>query len=174
MLLARDVFGQSGRCDIRQPVEDYLAPDTGDLTVSIEVRLRDFIGMKFQYQVGTADIRGGITATGIRPIDHDGLRRLAQNVSGVKIAVAQVIAIGHLPNNSEPELIAGDALRRSNRPEPARAVEINHAFGPRDVDVERAALRQQGEREFNRPPVGNRRRQCRDECRPSKRSAGPS
>jgi len=49
MLLARDVFGQSGRCDVWQPVEDYLAPDTGDLTISIEVRLRDFTGMKFQY-----------------------------------------------------------------------------------------------------------------------------
>ena len=47
MFLARDVFGQSGRCDVRQPVEDYLARDTGDLTVSIEVRLRDFSGMKF-------------------------------------------------------------------------------------------------------------------------------
>ena len=41
-MLARDVFGQSGRCDVRQPVEDRLAPDTGDLTVSTEVRLRDF------------------------------------------------------------------------------------------------------------------------------------
>ena len=97
MLLARDVFGQSGRCDVRQPVEDCLAPDTDDLTVSIEVRVRDFSGMKFQYQVGTADIRGGITATGIGPIDHDGLRRRAQNVSGVKIAVAQLITIGHRP-----------------------------------------------------------------------------
>jgi len=104
MLLARDVFGQSGRCDVRQPVEDYLAPDTGDLTVSVEVRLRDFIGVKFQYQVGTADIRGGITATGIGPIDHDGLRRLAQNVSGVKIAVAQVIAIGHIPEAIQQDL----------------------------------------------------------------------
>jgi hypothetical protein len=104
MLLARDVFGQSGRCDVRQPVEDYLAPDTGDLTVSIEVRLRDFIGMKFQYQVRTADIRGGITATGIGPIDHDGLRHLAQNVSGMKIAVAQVIAIGHLPEAIQQDL----------------------------------------------------------------------
>jgi len=96
MLLVRNVFGQSGRGDVRQPVEDCLAPDTGDLTVSIEVRLRDFIGMKFQYQIGTADVRGGIAATGIGPIDHDGLRRLAQNVSGMKIAVAQVIAIGHV------------------------------------------------------------------------------
>ena len=104
MLLVRDVFGQSGRCDVRQPVESCLATDTGDLTVSIEVRLRDFIGMKFQYQVGTADIRGGITATGIGPIDHDGLRRLAQNVSGVKIAVAQVIAIGHLPKAIQQDL----------------------------------------------------------------------
>ena len=40
MLLVRNVFGQSGRGDVRQPVEDCLAPDTGDLTVSIEVRLR--------------------------------------------------------------------------------------------------------------------------------------
>ena len=82
MLLVRDVFGQSGRCDVRQPVEDHLAPDTGDLTVSIKVRLRDFIGMKFQYQIRTADVRGGITATGIGPIDHDGLRRLAQTFLG--------------------------------------------------------------------------------------------
>ena len=104
MLFARDVFGQSGRCDVRQPVENCLAPDTGDLTVSIEVRLRDFIGMEFQYQVGTADIRGGITATGIGPIDHHGLRHLAQNVSGVKIAVAQVIAIGHLPEAIQQDL----------------------------------------------------------------------
>ena len=73
MLLARHVFGQSCRCDVRQPVEDCLAPDTGDSTVSIEVRLRDFSGMKFQYQIGTADIRGGITAAGIGPIDHNGL-----------------------------------------------------------------------------------------------------
>ena len=64
-MLARSVFGQSGRWDVWQPVEDYLAPDTDDLTISIEVRLRDFIGMKFQYQVGTADIRGGITATAL-------------------------------------------------------------------------------------------------------------
>ena len=104
MLLARDVFGQSRRCDVRQPVEDCLAPDTADQTVSIEVRLRDFIGMKFQQQVGTADVRGGITATGIGPIDHDGVRRLAQNVSGVKIAVAQVIAIGHLPEAIQQDL----------------------------------------------------------------------
>ena len=104
MLLARDVFGQSGRCDVRQPVEDRLAPDAGDLTVSIEVRLRDFSGMKFQYQVGTANIRGGITAAGIGPIDHDGLRRLAQNVSGVKIAVAQVIAIGQVPEAIQQDL----------------------------------------------------------------------
>ena len=96
MLLARDVFGQSGCCDVRQPVEDYLVPDTGDLTVSIEVRLRDFIGMKLQHQVGMADVRGAITAAGIGPIDH-GLRRLAQNVSGMRIAVAQVIAIGQFP-----------------------------------------------------------------------------
>src|SRR6516162_7119588 len=40
MLLVRNDFGQSGRCDVRQPAEDCLAPDTGDLTVSIEVRLR--------------------------------------------------------------------------------------------------------------------------------------
>lgn len=60
--------------------------------------------MKFQYQVGTADIRGGITATGIGPIDHDGLRRLTQNVSGVKIAVAQVIATGHLPEAIQQDL----------------------------------------------------------------------
>jgi hypothetical protein len=52
MLLVRDVFGQSGCCDGRQPVEDCLAPDTDGLTVSIEVRFRDFIGMKFQYQMG--------------------------------------------------------------------------------------------------------------------------
>ena len=104
MLLARNVFGQPGRGDVRQPVEDCLAPDTGDLTVSIEVRLRDFIGVKFQYQIGTADIRGGITATGIGPIDHDGLRRLVQNVSGVKIAVTQVIAIGHLPEAIQQDL----------------------------------------------------------------------
>ena len=32
MLLVQDVFGQSGRCDVRQPVEDCLAPDTGDQT----------------------------------------------------------------------------------------------------------------------------------------------
>ena len=104
MLLARDVFGQSGRCDVRQPVEDCLAPDTGDLTVSLEVRLRDFGGVKFQYQIGTADIRGRITAAGIGPIDHDGLRRLVQNVSGVKIAVTQVIAIGHLPEAIQQDL----------------------------------------------------------------------
>jgi hypothetical protein len=95
MLLARDVFDEPGRRDVRQPIEDCLALDAADKTVSIKVRLRDFIGMKFQYQVGTTDVRGGITATGIGPVDHDGVRRLAQNVSGVKIAVAQVIAIGH-------------------------------------------------------------------------------
>jgi hypothetical protein len=104
MLLARDVFGQSGGCDVRQPVEDWLTPHLGDLTVSIEVGLCNFIGVKFKYQVGTADIRGGFTATGIGPIDDDGPRRLAQNVSGVKIAVAQAIAIGHLPEAIQQNL----------------------------------------------------------------------
>jgi hypothetical protein len=105
MLLVRDVFGQSGGCNVRQPVEDCLSAGTGgDLTVSIEVRLRDFMGVKLQNQIGTADVRGGITGTGIRPIDHDGLRRLAQNVSGVKIAVAQMIAIGHLPEAIQQDL----------------------------------------------------------------------
>ena len=118
MLLARDVFGQSSRCDVPQPVEDCLALDTGDLTVGIEVRLCDFIGMKFQYQIGTADVRGGITATGIGPIDHDGLRRVTQNVSRVKIAVAQVIAIGHLPEAIQQDL-------------PLRLVEKRCAADPR-------------------------------------------
>ena len=104
MSLVLDVFGQSGGCNVRQPVEDCLAPDTGDLTVSIEVRVRDFMGVKLQNQIGTADVRGGITGTGIRPIDHDGLRRLAQNVSGVKIAVAQAIAIEHLPEAIQQDL----------------------------------------------------------------------
>jgi hypothetical protein len=42
-----------------------VARNTGDLAVSIEVRLGDFISMEFQYQVRTADIPGGITAAGI-------------------------------------------------------------------------------------------------------------
>jgi hypothetical protein len=88
MLLAGDVFHQPGRRGIRQPVEDRTAPDTGDLAVSIEVRPGDFIGMEFQYQVGTAYIPGGITAAGIRPIDHDGLRRLSKDVHGMEIAMA--------------------------------------------------------------------------------------
>ena len=51
MLLAGDIFHQSGRCDVWQPVEDRVAQDTGDPAVSIEVRPRDFIGIEFQYQV---------------------------------------------------------------------------------------------------------------------------
>ena len=47
MLLAGDVFRQPGRRDVRQPVEDRLARDTGDPAVSIEVRPGDFIGMSF-------------------------------------------------------------------------------------------------------------------------------
>ena len=78
MLLSGDVFRQPGRCDVRQPVEDRVARNTGDPAISIEVWLGDFIGMEFQYQVGTADIPGGITAAGIGPIDYDGLRRVAQ------------------------------------------------------------------------------------------------
>jgi hypothetical protein len=104
MLLARNVFGQSGRCDVQQPVENCLVPDTGSLAINIDVQFRDFIGVQFQYQIGTADIRGGITATGIGPIDHYGLRELAQDVSGVKIAVAQVIAIGHVPEAIQQDL----------------------------------------------------------------------
>ena len=73
MLLAGDVFHQSGRCDERQPVENPLARYTANPAVSIEVRLGDFISMEFQYQVGTANIPGGITAAGIGPIDHHGL-----------------------------------------------------------------------------------------------------
>jgi hypothetical protein len=67
-LLSGDVFRQSGRRDVHQPVEDRVARNTGDLAVSIEVRLGDFISTEFQYQVGTADIPGGITAAGIGPI----------------------------------------------------------------------------------------------------------
>jgi len=67
-LLSGDVFRQSGRRDVHQPVEDRVARNTGDLAVSIEVRLGDFISMGFQYQVGTADIPAGITAAGIGPI----------------------------------------------------------------------------------------------------------
>jgi len=58
-----------------------VARDTGDPAIS------DFIGMEFQYQVGTADIPGGITAAGIGPIDHDGMRHVAQNVHGMEIAL---------------------------------------------------------------------------------------
>ena len=104
MLLAGDVFHQPGRRGIRQPVEDRTARDTGDLAVSIEVRLGDFIGMKFQYQVGTAYIPGGITAAGIRPIDHDGLRSFAKDVHGMEIAVAQSIAIRHVPEAIQQDL----------------------------------------------------------------------
>jgi hypothetical protein len=71
MLLSGDVFRQSGRCDVPQPVEHSVARDTGDPAVSIEVRLSDF--MEFHYQVRTANIPGGITAAGIGPIDHPGL-----------------------------------------------------------------------------------------------------
>jgi hypothetical protein len=72
MLLSGDLFRQSGRCDVHQPVENSVAGDTGDPAVSIEVRLGEFIGMEFQYQVGTANIPGGIAAAGIGPIDLDG------------------------------------------------------------------------------------------------------
>ncbi len=44
MLLAGDIFHQPGRCDVWQPVEDGVAPDTGEPAVSIEVRPCDFIG----------------------------------------------------------------------------------------------------------------------------------
>ena len=73
MLLSGDVFRQSGRCDVRQPVEDGVARDTGGAAVSIEVWLGDSSAWEFQYQVGTADNPGGITAPGIGPIDHHGL-----------------------------------------------------------------------------------------------------
>ena len=133
MLLVRDVLGQSGRGDVRQPVEDCLAPDTGDLTVSIKIWLRDFFGMKFQYQIGTADVRGGITATGIGPIDHDGLRRLAQNVSGVKIAGAQVIAIGQVPEAIQQDLPLRLVEKRCSGdprcPPPLQAAELIHHVG---------------------------------------------
>ena len=68
MLLSEDLFRQSGRCDVHQPVEDSVARDTGDPAVSIEVRLGEFIGMELQHQVGTANIPGGITVAGIGPI----------------------------------------------------------------------------------------------------------
>jgi hypothetical protein len=48
MLLSGDVFRQSGRCDVRHPVEDRGARDTGDTAVSIEIWLRNPIGMEFQ------------------------------------------------------------------------------------------------------------------------------
>ena len=83
-----------------------MARDTGDPAVSIEVRLGDFIGMEFQYQVGTADIPGGITAARIGPIDHDGLRRLAKDVHGMEIAVAQAIAIRHVPEAIQQDLLS--------------------------------------------------------------------
>ena len=70
MLLAGDVFRQPGRCDVRQPLEDRLARDTGDPAVHIQVRPGDFIDMEFQYQVGTAGIPSGITTTRVGPIDH--------------------------------------------------------------------------------------------------------
>src|SRR5262249_18534180 len=41
----------AGRCDVGQPVEDCLARQRADPAVSIEVRLCDFLGMEFQYQV---------------------------------------------------------------------------------------------------------------------------
>lgn len=105
MLLARNVFHQSGRCDVLQPAVDRVTPDTGDPTVSIEIRLCNFIGVEFQYQVGTADIPGGITAAGIRPIDYDGLRRLTQNVHGMEIAVTQAIAIRHILEAHKQDLL---------------------------------------------------------------------
>ena len=105
MFLAGDIFHQSGRCDVWQPVEDRVAQDTGDPAVSIEVRPRDFIGMEFQYQVGTADIPGGITAAGIGPIDHNRPRRFSQDVHRVEVAVAQAIAIRHLCEAAEHEQI---------------------------------------------------------------------
>ena len=105
MLLSGDLLRQSGRCDVHQPVEDSVARDTGDPAVSIEVRLGDFIGMELQHQVGTANIPGGITAAGIGPIDHDGLRRLAQNVHRMEIAVAQAIAIRHVLEAIEQDLL---------------------------------------------------------------------
>ena len=106
MLLAGDIFCQPARGDIRQPVKDRLAPDTGNPAVGIEVRLSDFIGMESQYQIGTAHIRCRITAAGIGPIDDNGLRRVAQDVHGMEIAVAQAITIGRASEAIEQNLLS--------------------------------------------------------------------
>jgi hypothetical protein len=83
-----------------------VARDTGEPAVSIEVRPCDFIGMEFQNKVGAADIPGRITVARIGPIDHNRSRRLAQNVHGMEIAVAQAIAIRHPCEAAEQELLS--------------------------------------------------------------------
>jgi len=99
-----------------------VARDTADSAVRVEVRPGDFLGVEFQYHVGAADIAGGITATGIRPIDHNGLRHLAQHVHWMEIAISKAIAIRHVPEAIEQNLLSwlvetyssGNARRQPN------------------------------------------------------------
>ena len=57
--------------------------------------------MQLQQQPGAADVRGRIATGRLRPVDHDGLRRRAPGVPGVKIAVAQAIAVRHRPEPAQ-------------------------------------------------------------------------
>src|SRR5690242_18585949 len=135
MLLTGDVFRQPGRCDVWQPVEDRVARDTADSAVRVEVPPGDFLGVEFQYHIGAADIAGGITATGIRPIDHNWVRHLAQHVHWMEVAVAQTVAIRRVLEAIEQGLLSwlvekygsGDARRQPSlkRAELVRRVGMN-------------------------------------------------
>src|SRR5215472_16842385 len=67
-----------------------------DPTVGLEVGSCEFVGMQLQEQIGTADIGGRIAPTSIRPIDHDWLRGVAQDVQRMEVAVTQLVALRHL------------------------------------------------------------------------------
>jgi hypothetical protein len=64
-----DVFRQLGRCHRGQPIEDLFPHQSANAAVRVEVGVGDFLGMKPQQPIRPANIRGGITPAGIRPID---------------------------------------------------------------------------------------------------------
>ena len=73
--------------------------------------------MVSQQQIGTTDVGGGIAATRVGSIDDERPRGVAQDVDGMKIAVAQALAVRHVGETAE-------------QGHPARRVQ---KFGPGDV-----------------------------------------
>ena len=116
--LARNVFCQPGGRYVRQPAENGLTRHAADAAVGVEIGVREVPSVVSQQQIGTTDVGGGIAATRVGSIDDERPRGVAQDVDGMKIAVAQALAVRHVGETAEQ----GHPARRVQKLVPAMFV----------------------------------------------------